>query len=156
MSTRIDTKFLEQSEVETQLNHLTPASLTRWNLCRSTHRWMAYSRKCLVVYKLLFDLPIVIDKLYCETASFDLDNGMVSRWVGLDQQVHEFSSQPVEVYPAIFLWHTYYTDVQYLAHKGRYSGRFSMLYRCNHHPEIKRDNTLYIQELASYEAEFNA
>jgi hypothetical protein len=153
---RQETAALERELVALSLNHLSPAAIQRWEACKAGHRYMAYNNKCLVIYNLLFDEPYIVDKLFCEMASFNLEEGMTSRWRNLDGKILNFSSKPIEVQPSIFLWHTYLTDLQYLEHKGQFSGRFSMLYRCPHHPKIKRDNYLYIQELASYEAEFNA
>lgn len=153
---RFDTAVMERELVALSLTSLSPVASKRWDSCKSGHRWMAYSNKCLVIYNLLFDEPYVVDKLFCETASFDLEKGMTSKWRNLEGKILSFSSAPVEVQPSIFVWHTYLTDIQYLEHKGRFSGRFSMLYRCPHHPSIKREDTLYIQELASYEAEFGA
>lgn len=153
---RMETAAMERELVALSLNSLSPASLERWEACRSGHRLMAYSNKCLVIYNLLFDEPYVVDKLFCETASFNLEQGMTSRWKNLEGKILNFSSVPTEIQPSIFIWHTYLSDLQYLEHRGKFSGRFSMLYKCPNHPKIKRDDCLYIQELASYEAEFNA
>jgi hypothetical protein len=152
---RLETAAIERELVALSLHSLPLSSLERWDGCKAGHRYMCYSNKCLVIYNLLFDEPYIVDKLFCESASFNLEQGMTSRWRNMEGKLLSFSSLPVEVQPSIFLWHTYYTDIQYTEHKGRFSGRFSMLYKCAHHPKIKRNDCLYIQELASYEAEFN-
>ena len=144
----------ERELVAEALNNLSADSADRFDECKSTHRFLAFRRKQLVVYRLLFDTPSVVDTLTCEEAGFDLDKGMSSVWRNASNHNITVTSIPVEVYPSVFLWHTFNSDVIYQVYKGVRSGKFSMLYRSPHHPKYRFENYIYIQELASFESEF--
>lgn len=144
----------ERNSVAGALSHLTPDSADRFEDCKATHRFLAFRRKQLVIYRLMFDTPSIVDILSCEEAGFNLDRGMYSSWRNQAGHIITVSSIPVELYPSIFLWHTFHSDVQYIQHLGVRSARFSMLYKCPHHPKHHHENYSYIQELASFESEF--
>ena len=144
----------EKLSVARMLSKLNPQSVERWEECKATHRFMAYERKQVIIYRLFMGEPSILDTLTCETAELSLKKGVTSRWRDTKDNTVFFSSTPVEVYPSIFLWHTFNSEVQYTLHNGAYNARFSMLYRCPHHPKILHEGFMYIQELSNFESEF--
>lgn len=153
----MSSKFLledERRSVAAKLTNLAPDLSSRFETCQATHRFLSFKHKQLVIYNFLFERPSVVDTLTCQSASFDLDKGMSSTWVNGKDEMVEVSSSPVEVHPSIFLWHTFSSEVVYQEHKGAWSARFSMLYSVPQHPKYRVEGVLYMQEKASFQAEF--
>lgn len=148
---------VEESLLKGTLWRLSPDTTERLLSCKSSHRFMAYERKVLVVYDLIGDRPRVHNRLTCEGASLKLSSGLSSVWASSsDTQKVVVSHLPVEIAPSIFLWHTFNSTVTYTPYKGVYTARFSCVYRSPHNPKVHKPDCLYVQELASYQAEFQA
>lgn len=152
MRNEADVAFEEQL-VDGTLWHLSPESTDRWGACRSRYRFLAYTGKQLVIYRMFLGKQQPVKVLTCKDASLDLVKGLSSQWQDLESgEIFTFSCRPTEVMPSIFVWHTFLSDIRYQAYKGVYSVRFSMLYLQRHNPKFLSENTLYIQERAGFEA----
>lgn len=134
---------------------LPPDAQERLIACRSSHRFMAYKNKILVIYSLIGDHPRVHDRLTCEAASISLEHGLSSTWSSSTSgETLTIGHVPVEVAPNCFLHHTIYSAVDFLPYRNIYAAKFSLVYRTQHHPKSYKPDCLYMQELASYQAEF--
>ena len=150
---RENSKGVEVPLVQGRLWQLAPEAASRFEGCRVSHRFMAFQGKELVVYKLFIGKPSVVSVLSCRGASLDFTNGISSMWATPDRML-TVGHTPIEVAPSVFLWHTYHSDLQYVPHKGVYATRFSMLFKAKHHPSVKIDGEIYIQERAGFDMEF--
>jgi hypothetical protein len=134
---------------------LDPETLERWEGCRSAHRFMGFVNKKMIVFKFVAGKPVIVDTITCSDVSMKNSGGMASVWRSShSDRVHNLSSVPTEVYPSVFMWHTFHSDVRYQPHKGVYNIRFSMLYRTSHSAYVvKNEGTFYILEQAMFDAE---
>lgn len=146
---------VEESLLKGALWKLPPETIERLLSCRSSHRFMAYERKVLVIYELIGDRPKVHNRLTCESASLNLTSGLTSAWhSAADDKKVIIGHLPVEVAPTIFLWHTYNSAIHYAPYKGIYTAKFSCVYKTLNNPNVTKANCLYMQELASYQASY--
>jgi hypothetical protein len=143
----------ERALVGELLWHLEPEALDRWSACKSSHRFLSFVNKKLIVYKMVGGQREVVDTLTCLDVTMTNLGGFQSKWLStLTCESIEVGAVPVEVHPSVFLWHTFYSDVRYQSYKGKYTIRFSMLYKSRHNPKFLSDNSLYILEQAIFES----
>lgn len=144
----------ERVLVEGVLWHLDAESLERWSTCKSSHRFLSFVNKKLIVYRITEGKRVVVDTLKCLDVGMTNLGGPFSKWSSVvSEDAITIDSRPKEIYPAIFLWHTFHSDIRYQPHKGLYNVRFSMLYKSRHNPAFIQDGALYIQEQAMYDSE---
>ena len=137
--------------VEGVLRRLDADTLSRWDSCKSSHRFLSFVNKKLIVYELIGGCRVIVDTLKCQDVSMTNSEGFTSEWFSESTEtVHTVSNTPLEIHPSIFLWHTFHSDIRYQPHKGVYNIRFSMLYRSRHNPSIRQAGVLYILEQALY------
>lgn len=147
----METPVNERYAVLSKLCQLSDESKARWDACKASHRFMAFQNKQLVIYTLQGVVtPTVLTTLTCVDVQLSIHKGIVSLWETSSGERLSISTTPTEVAPSIFLWHTFQTDLQYSMHKGVYGVRFSMLYRCKHHPAYREEQCFYMQERAAF------
>lgn len=113
---------------------------------------MAFSGKQLVLYKLLFLTPQIIDTLTCKDLRVSLAGGLLSVWESsTTKQQFTVGSVPVEVGEGCFMWMLKYSSLELSEHKGSKSLRFSVAYRTALNPEVKVDGIQYLLEKAVFD-----
>lgn len=140
--------------VQGLLWRLSPESQSRWIECRSSRRILAYRNKVLVLYEFKNGTPVIQDKLTCVDAQLSLTEGLSSTWTTQTGGCIAVGQVPVEVCPSIFLWHTFTSELLYAPYKNIYATKFSLLFRSRHSPKQRNEGAIYIQELASFNGEF--
>jgi hypothetical protein len=134
-----------------------PEAQERWEANKSSHRFMTFKGKQLVLFTLdTEDKPVLKDKLTMQAISLSDTAGITSTWTTADHKVVQIGHIPVEVAPSIFLWHTYTSDVQYTPHKGVYNIKASMLFKTPHNISHKHMGPVYMLEVAAFQQEFPA
>ena len=145
----------ERELVRGQLWRLTPEAQDRWAACRSSHRFMSYRGKQLVLFTFDAELkPQVVDRLTMVDATLTIGEGLSTQWLTGDDQKLTVGSLPKEIAPNTFLWTAYSSDVQFVPHKGVYGVRLPLLFQSRHNISHPTLNSTYILELAAFEAEF--
>lgn len=140
--------------VQGLLWRLNPEVQNRWQECRSSRRILAYKNKVLVIYEFKGDIPVILDKLTCIDASLSLTEGLTSTWTSTKFPNFTVGQVPIEVFPSVFLWHTFSSELLYSPYKGVYAIKFSLLFKSRHSPKQRNEGAIYIQELGSYSGEF--
>ena len=113
---------------------------------------MAFSGKQLVLYKLMFLAPQIIDTLTCKDLRVTLAGGLLSVWESsISKKQFLVGSVPVEVGEGCFMWMLKYSSLELSEHKGSKSLRFSVAYRTALNPEVKVDGTQYLLEKAVFD-----
>lgn len=143
----------ERRLVEGLLWKLEPEAQDRFNACKASHRFMAFRGKDLIVYEVIAGKRTIAETFSCKSVSLSIVDGMESVWSSAYGEDVRVSHTPVEIAPSVFMWHAYCSEVQYLPYKGIYTARFPLIYKCQHHPKMRLENTLYIQERAMYDSE---
>ena len=128
----------------------------RWEACKSSHRFMSFVGKQLIVFTLDEDYkPVLKDRLTMSNVSISSSGGLQSHWTNSHGNLLAVSHTPVEVAPSTFLWHTFGSDLQYIPHKGVYNVRTSMLFKTEHNVGYKHVGPHYMLEFNSFQQEFN-
>jgi hypothetical protein len=153
MSSDQSSRLREERQVaDDNALRLSPDAFSRWENCKSAHRFMAFSGKQLVLYKLMFLTPQIIDTLTCKDLSVTLAGGLLSVWESsTSKQRFTVGSQPVEVGSGCFLWMLKYSSLELSEHKGSKSLKFSIAYRTALNPEVKVDGIQYLLEKAVFD-----
>lgn len=144
----------EQELVQGVLGRLPLDAQHRWADCKSSHRFMAYKNKQLIIYKLVRNKPVIVDTLTCTAVDLSFADGLKSTWLNAKQIEVSIGHIPLEIYPSVFLWSTFYADLQYVPHHGIYAARFPLIYKTIHNPKLEFEDVLYIQERAPFEARY--
>lgn len=145
----------EQALVKAMLWQLNDSQASRWHDCRSSHRIMAFGGKELICYRLdSSNKPTDLVVLKCAGISASSLRGLESQWITETGRVVDLSHVPTEILPQVFMWHTYHSDLQYTPYKGVFNLRFSLLFKSRHHPNVKEAGHYYVQERATFNAEF--
>lgn len=134
---------------------LTGEQLAKWELCRSTHRFMAFKSKQLVVYRLDGAAPEILDTFTNTSLSIDLSRGLESTWQGLDGKEILVGHKPLEVAPGCFLWHPKHNTLEYVDWKGGKSLRFSAMWRTAFNPAKKVPGHVYLIEAIAFARNFS-
>lgn len=130
---------------------LLPDEFSRWEFCRSAHRFLAYKGKQLVVYRIWFDTPQVVETLTCQEASLSLLGGISSNWTTSSGQLIGASHTPVEIAPSCFLWHVFDSQVRFMSHDQKYSVSLPLAYKTKSHPSTMNEDHLYVLEKAVFD-----
>lgn len=126
--------------------------LSRWDTCQSSHRFMAFSGKQLVAYKLLFLRPEVIDTFTCRGLDVALSTGLSSLWESQrEKKQFWISSTPKEVARGCFIWMLKYSSLEFVEYKGSKSLKFSLAYRTQQNPKDLVDGTIYLLEKSVFD-----
>lgn len=127
----------------------------RWEACRSSHRFMAFVGKQLIVFTFGDDLkPVLKDRLTLSSLSMASDSGVASHWTNSHGNLIKVGHTPTEIAPSVFLWHTFDSNLQYVPYKGVYNLRTSMLFKSEHNVAYPRIGPHYILEWQAYQQEF--
>jgi hypothetical protein len=119
----------------------------RWSECRSSHRFLAFSGKQIVVYRLSNSHPQITDQLVCKGLDVGLDTGLSSLWESQESGTQFWvSATPKEVAPSCFFWMLKHSTLDFVEFKGTKSLKFSMAYRTEKNPSAKVDGTFYLLE----------
>ena len=142
----------ERSVADINSQKLPVEQQSRWDGCRSSHRFMAFAGKKLVAYRLLFLKPEVIDTFTCRGLDVGLETGLSSLWES-EATGERFwvSSTPKEVATGCFLWMLKYSALELTDYKGSQSLKFSLAYRTSKNPASKVDGTTYLLEKAVFD-----
>ena len=151
--TEIQSKLLiERNTADANASRLDLTQQSRWETCKSAHRFQAFKGKQLVAYRLLFLVPEIHDIFTCQELEVSLQGGLVSFWQSRNtEQVFRVSEVPEEVAPSCFLWMLKYSNLEMSSHKGQNSLRFPLGYRTTLNPETRVDGTFYLLEKAVFD-----
>ncbi len=135
---------------------------SRWLSIGTGHRFMAYDKKVLIVYKLDDKLqPKITHKLQCYSMRASNDTGVESCWADTykdgrsAEAVRVFHHAPQEICPGVFVGHTVFSGVDYVEHHPDQFGlRFSMYYKSLFHPKDRVAGACYILEKAVFDTTF--
>lgn len=141
-----DRKMQEQKLALEAVNTLAAEDYKAWHDGKATCRAMAYVGKEFVIYRLVDGKPILVDSLICTGVSLSINDGLSSTWQAAEKGLIEVGHVPTHIYPGIFLWHTFLSEVQFIPVNCQYAARFSVLFKCAEHPRDEVSDTLYIQE----------
>lgn len=130
---------------------LTPDGVDRWEACRSSHRFMAYKGKDLIIYTLIDGVPKSKSTHSCRFLSVNLEDGFKSEWKTSTGGVYYVTHEPREVANGCFIWHPFSSCVQYPEYNYRRNVRFSVCFKTTANPHTKRDNLTYILERSVFE-----
>jgi hypothetical protein len=126
---------------------LTTESLDRWEQCRSAHRFMAFTGKTLVAYRLADlpeDAPEVLETFENLSASLHPSEGLSSIWKTSNGSHLLLGSSPQEIATGCFMWHPKYNTLELVDWKGGKSLKFSVMWRTALNPSYKKKGTVYL------------
>lgn len=147
--------LLERQYSDTFAQSLPPEAISRWEACRSAHRFAAYKDKQLVVFSLFYGEPQTMRVLTCTDVGLTMNGGLHSTWVDGDGKTVEVGHTPVEVAAGVFLWQVFYSSVSYIPHKGRFEVKFPLAYRSAHNVHKHTvEGVPYILERAVFDSTF--
>jgi len=126
----------------------------RWKSCGSSHRFLAYQNKELVLYTLVDGQPIIQNTLRCKSVNLSVTEGFSSEWEDSRGKLHRVSHTPVEVGSYCFLWHSFDCQVRYFPYKGTFSTSFPLVYKTRSNPEAQNEDHTYMVERAAFDAIF--
>ena len=133
--------------------NLSRDSLSRWNACRSSMRFMSFIDKELIAYRVLFGKAQILNRFKCHSVSMTGPKGMSSVWFSEDSQF-TVGYAPVEVYEGCFMFHIRNTSVEYDQYKGKFGVRFSMRYKTLLNPHSKAEGSVFLLERAVFDSIF--
>ena len=131
--------------------NLDPDSFSRWEFCRSSHRFLAYSGKSIVVYRVWFNTPQIVETLTCVEAGLSLLGGITTKWSKSSGEILSISHTPTEVAPSCFLWHVFDNQVRFLPQGKKYSVSLPLAYKTKSHPSSVNEDHLYLMEKAVFD-----
>jgi hypothetical protein len=150
-----DNLTIERHHSELHAQNLDPDAFNRWRGCKSTHRLPIYEGKDLYIFRLEGGKSEILDTLTCADITLDFNRGFESCWTREDGSEIFVGHEPVEVDDSLFLWHTFFSEVQYLPYQGKYATRVPMAYRCPHNITMyKVPGVLYLLERKIYDRTF--
>ncbi len=142
----------ERSTADSNAARLDPAQQSRWEVCKSSHRFQAFHGKQVVAYRLMFLLPEIFDIFTCTGLEVSLTGGLVSFWKSRNtEQVFRVAEIPEEVAPNCFFWMLKYSSLELTYHKGQKSLRFPLAYKTELNPEVRVDGPIYLLEKAVFD-----
>lgn len=152
-----DNLSLERHHLELQTQGWDPETRYRWTSGKSTHRFPVYMGKEINIFRLEDDLtPKVLDTLTCVGIHLGFSDGLETIWETDGGEEIIVGHTPVEVGESLFIWHTFFSEVQYLPYNGKYTARVPMAYRCPHNiTRFKVPGVLYLLERGLYERTFS-
>ncbi len=145
---------LEWNLVGKLAERLPDLTKTRWDSCHSSHRFLAYQGKELVVYTVFNGRPTVLDTLVCRSVGLSTDDGFTSEWRTTSGALFSVSHTPVEILPYCFLWHAFDCQVRYYPYNGKFSTSFPLMYRTRSNPTRMNEDHTYILEQGAFSAAF--
>ena len=116
---------------------------TRWKSCGSSHRFLAYYNKELVLYTLNDSQPIVQDTLKCRSVNLSTSAGFSSEWINNAGATRTITHSPTEVGPYCFMWHSFDCQLRYFPYNGRFSASFPLAYKTRSNPETQNEDHTY-------------
>lgn len=126
---------------------------SRWNRCRSTHRFLSFAGKRLVVYQLLFDKPQVKFKMTCRSVEVSVTEGLRSTWRTSNGEDLVVDKAPAEMADNCFIWMPKHNNTTLqVRHDGSQSLWFGMCYRTLLNPGTKVDGVTYILEQDAFDS----
>jgi hypothetical protein len=142
----------ERSTADINAARLDPAQQSRWELCKSSHRFQAFQGKQVVAYRLMFLLPEIYDIFTCKGLEVSLTGGLASFWQSRNtEQVFRVTEIPEEMAPNCFFWMLRHSSLEMTYHKGQKSLRFPLAYRTELNPEVRVDGPIYLLEKAVFD-----
>ena len=124
----------------------------RWKQCGSSHRFLAYQDKELVLYTLQGKRPIVRNTFKCKSVNLSVSKGFTSEWEDRMGKHYPISHTPTEVEPYCFLWHAFDCQVRYFPYRGVFSASFPLVYKTRSNPEKQNEDHTYLVERAAFES----
>jgi len=125
-----------------------------WIALRSTHRFMAFEGKKLLLWRLLNGKPVV-EQTYT-FLQFVADNEFGAECVLLDASGKEFvvNHAPEKLAQGVYLWMPFYSDVQFIKLPGhsKYTLYFSTMLKMPRNPQLKVEGSLYLSETKAFAA----
>lgn len=145
----------ERQLVEMLVNRLSQVEVDEWADCGSSHRFMAYAGKELILYNLLFDKPNIQDRLTCLKFSADADAGLSSLWRSESHGQVRIGHTPTRVFPMVFLWHVFGSGIEYVPHNGRFGLRVPLALRTRANPNLAIEGATYVLERSLFNEKFS-
>lgn len=142
----------EQRYANEQARSLSPESHDRWYANRSGHRIVTYLGKQLIVYRLMFGQPTILDTLTCEGLSVSFAGGVQTIWKTSQGSV-AVGHTPTEVAESCFIWHLQNSSLEYKRHGDARSASIAMSWKIPLNPSIRRDGVIYMQESRTFWAQ---
>jgi hypothetical protein len=142
----------ERSTADSNAARLEPAQQSRWEACKSSHRFQAFQGKQVVAYRLMFLIPEISDILTCTGLEVSLAGGLASFWKSRNtEQVFRVSDIPTEVTQNCFFWMLKYSNLEMVYHKGQKSLRFPLAYKTELNPAVRVDGPIYLLEKSVFD-----
>ena len=128
-------------------------ALERWDACQSTHQFMAFPAKQLVVCHHLFDRFNKLNTWRCEDFSFSKSAGISSQWEDENGKRMTLAYTPTEFAPNCFIWHAAYGRLESYPYgtKTSLSHRFGMLTRTLKNPRLAVPGIVYVYEKQTFD-----
>lgn len=133
---------------------LNTLAFARWLNCRSSHRFMAYYSKELLVFTLIDNKPVDVVTHSCQSLSVNLEDGFRSEWETSKGGIYYVTHEPREVRDSCFIWHPFSSCVQYPEYHAKRNVRFSACYKTAANPQTRQEGRNYILERAVFEDTF--
>lgn len=142
----------EQRHANEQARTLDPDAYDRWYANRSGHRIVTYLGKKLIVYRLMFGTPTILDTLRCEGLSVSFESGAHTIWHSKVKGLITVNHTPTEVAESCFLWHLQNSTLEYKRHAKDLSASISMSWKVPMNPHTRKDGVVYLQEHRAFYA----
>ena len=140
----------EQRYANAQARTLDADAYARWYDNRSGHRVLVYAGKVLIVYRLMFGTPTILDTITCTGFSLSATEGFKSSWHSEAKGLLVVGHTPYEVAESCFLWHTQSANVEYKRHGTGRSISVTMSWKIPLNPVNRQDGVIYMQEYGTY------
>lgn len=132
---------------------LNPDHYVEWLSLRSTHRFLVFPGKELVIWSQSENNVTVHEVLEVKDVHASATEGLSVTLLDGDQDEFLVGHDPFRLDTGIYLWVPYYVDFQYVKRKGRddFCVYFPMVCRMPSNPERGTPDVLHISEMRAFE-----
>lgn len=143
---QIDKLAMEYTAAHSALLMATPEKQPSWAATSTGHRFMCYAGKVLTAYKLVGEVPIIVNSWTMVDVKADSSSGFLSQWEDYYGSMVYVGHVPVELTNRCFLWHNHSSGYEFTERYGSPSLRLSMTIRTQTHPNTKLEGVTYLTE----------
>ena len=149
-----DVRFERLNAKNFAVENLTQEQFSRWNSMGSSHRFLAYKGKELVVFTVLDGQPQISNTLICTAAGLSIEGGFHSEWETDTDGIIRIAHTPVEIANNCWLWHSFDCQVRFQPYNGVYGVSLPLVYKQRSNPERINEDHTYVLERHAYQAMF--